>query len=100
MSSVDVVGLGLNAMDTICVVDRYPEPNTKTGIRQVRMEPGGQVATAMATCSRLGLTTRYIGSVGNDDLGRAQLESLRKSGLQTEFVRVVDGATTQFAIII
>ena len=34
-ASVDVVGLGLNAMDTICVVDRFPEPNTKIRIRTV-----------------------------------------------------------------
>ena len=100
MSLVDVVGLGLNAMDTICVVDRFPKPNTKTGIRQVRVEPGGQVATALATCARLGLTTRYIGSVGDDDAGRAQLESLVRAGLGTENVRMVSGAKTQFAVIL
>jgi len=100
MLSVDVVGLGLNAMDTICTIDRFPQSNTKTGIRSVRREPGGQVATAMATCVRLGLTTRYIGSVGNDDLGKAQIESLQRAGLDTEFVRVVGGATTQFAVIL
>jgi sulfofructose kinase len=100
ISTVDVVGLGLNAMDTICVVDRFPEPNTKTSIRKVRTEPGGQVATALATCARFGLTTRYIGSVGDDDLGRAQIESLRAAGLDSEFVRVVKGAVTQSAVIL
>lgn len=100
LSTVDVTGLGLNAMDTICVVGHYPQPNTKTAIRRVRIEPGGQVATALAVCARFGLTTRYIGSVGNDDLGRAQLDSLRASGLNTDLVRVVEGATTQFAVII
>src|SRR5215467_12092438 len=95
---VDVVGLGLNAMDTICLVERFPEPNTKTRIRAVRTEPGGQVATALATCARFGLTTRYIGSVGDDDLGRAQIESLRNAGLDSEFVRVVKAAVTQSAV--
>jgi sulfofructose kinase len=97
---VDVVGLGLNAMDTICVVDRFPEPNTKTAIQNVRVEPGGQVATALVTCATLGLKTRYIGSVGNDDRGRMQIESLRSAGLDTSLVRVVEGAVTQFAIIL
>ena len=92
---VDVVGLGLNAMDTICLVDRFPAPHTKVPIHQIRMEPGGQVATALATCARFGLKARYIGSVGSDDLGQAQLRSLRESGLTTEDVRVVDGARTQ-----
>ncbi len=100
LPTVDVVGLGLNAMDTICVVDRYPEPKTKTAIQRVRVEPGGQVATALAACARFGLTARYIGSVGGDDAGKAQLASLRDAGLSTQFVRVVEGATTQFAVIV
>src|SRR4051812_24388447 len=100
MASVDVVGLGLNAMDTICILDRFPEPNTKVVIRNVRTEPGGQVATALATCARFGLTARYIGSVGDDDVGLAQLDSLRNAGLATDWIRVVTGATTQMAVIL
>ncbi len=100
VKAVDVVGLGLNAMDTICVVDRFPKPHTKSPIREVRVEPGGQVATAMAACTRFGLSTRYIGSVGSDDVGKSQLQSLRDSGLNTDDVVVVEGAKTQFAIIL
>lgn len=96
----DVVGVGLNAMDTICVVPHLPERNEKVEIRTVRLEPGGQVATALATCSRLGLRVRYIGSVGSDDLGWAQMESLRREGLDVELVRVVEGATSQMAVIL
>jgi sulfofructose kinase len=99
-SVVDVVGLGLNAMDRFCGVERFPAPNTKTRIRTTRTEPGGQVATALATCARFGLTNRYIGSVGDDDLGRAQIDSLRAAGLDTECLRVVKGAVTQFAVIV
>src|SRR6266705_5244910 len=87
----DVVGLGLNAMDTICVVPRFPRPNTKIHLREVRVEPGGQVATALATCTRLGLRARYIGSVGTDDWGKAQLASLRGENLDLH-VREVEGA--------
>ena len=86
-------------MDTICVVPRFPEPNRKIPIRQVRVEPGGQVATALVTCTRLGLTARYIGSVGNDDWGRAQLESLRAEDLELD-VREVEGASSQMAVIL
>ncbi len=100
LDSVDVVGLGLNALDTICVVDAFPNPQSKVPIRKLRVEPGGQVATALATCSRLGLRTRYIGSVGNDDPGRIQLASLRAENLDVQHVRVVEGATTQLAVIV
>ena len=93
----DVVGLGLNAMDYITVLPRFPEPHTKVPIKEVRLEPGGQVATALATCCRLGLGGCYIGSVGSDNLGTIQLESLRREGIDTSLVRVVRGATSQLA---
>jgi sugar/nucleoside kinase (ribokinase family) len=95
----DVVGLGLNAMDTICVLPRFPEPNAKIHMDEVRTEPGGQVATALATCTRLGLKARYIGSVGTDDFGKAQIASLRAEGLDLH-VREVEGAASQIAIIL
>jgi sulfofructose kinase len=96
----DVVGLGLNAMDTVCVVPRFPRPNTKTHLQQVRVEPGGQVATALVTCTRLGLKARYIGSVGTDDWGKAQFASLRAVENLDLHVREIEGATSQIAIIV
>ena len=96
----DVVGLGLNAMDYITVLGQFPKPYTKIPIQEVRLEPGGQVATALVTCCRLGLTGSYIGSVGSDHLGTIQLESLRQEGMDTSFVRTVDGATSQMAFIL
>ena len=65
----------------------------------MRVEPGGQVATALVTCARLGLTARYIGSVGTDDWGKAQMSSLRAENLDLH-VRQVEGAASQAAIIL
>ncbi|HYR44568.1 MAG TPA: PfkB family carbohydrate kinase, partial [Terriglobia bacterium] len=98
-STTDVVGLGLNAMDTICVVPCFPEPNGKIHMRDVRVEPGGQVATALVACARLGLEARYIGCIGADDWGKAQLASLRAEGLEVH-LREVEGASSQIAIIL
>jgi sulfofructose kinase len=98
-NTIDVVGLGLNAMDTICVVPAFPRVNTKTHMRDVRVEAGGQVATALITCTRLGLTARYIGSVGTDAVGEAQLASLRRENLELH-VREVEGAISQVAVIV
>jgi sulfofructose kinase len=95
----DVVGLGLNAMDTICVMPRFPQPTTKTHLQDVRIEPGGQVATALVTCTRLGLRARYIGSVGTDEWGKMQLASLRAEKLDLH-VREVEGASSQIAVIL
>ena len=73
----DVVGMGLNAVDLVCVVPRYPDFNTKVRISEYRKMGGGQVATALADCARLGMRAKYVGKVGSDDLGMFSLETLR-----------------------
>lgn len=99
-STCDVVGLGLNAMDYICVVPHLPGRNTKLEIQRVRLLPGGQVATALTVCRRFGLSCRYVGSAGSDELGRSQTDSLKRENLDLDHLRIVDGATSQMAVIL
>lgn len=96
----DAVGLGLNAIDHLVVVPHYPEFNSKIKFISSRLAPGGQVATAMVALSRLGLTTKYLGSVGADQPGSFQLESIRSEGVDVSGVRVVEGAESQTAFIL
>src|SRR5215467_6289405 len=96
----DAVALGLNAVDHLIVVPRYPEFNTKTRFLSHTVAAGGQAATAMVALARLGLRTRYIGKVGSDDAGAYQLRSLKSEGVESSGVAMVDGAETQSAFII
>jgi len=96
----DAVALGLNAVDHLVLVPHYPEFNTKIQFVTHRLAAGGQAATAMAALSRLGLKTRYIGSIGSDMLGRFQLDSLKDDGIDASGVTIVQGAETQTAFII
>ena len=57
----DIAGFGLNSVDLLAVVARHPWPNTKQPIQKLARLPGGQAATAMVTCARLGWRARYIG---------------------------------------
>lgn len=95
-----VVALGLNAVDTICVLPRYPEHGSKLHIEQRYRLGGGQIATAAALCGRFGLKTRYVGRVGDDENGLFSLEDLRKEPMDLTYVDVVAGAYSQFAIIL
>jgi len=65
-SKVDLVGVGLNATDTLIPVHHYPAPGAKVEFRSANVLPGGQVATAMVACQSWGLRTRYVGKVGHD----------------------------------
>jgi sugar/nucleoside kinase (ribokinase family) len=61
---------------------------------------GGQVATAMVALSRWGVKTKYIGKVGEDELGQFSLHSLREEGVEISSVMIEPNATNQFAMII
>jgi sulfofructose kinase len=96
----DAVALGLNAIDHLIVVPHYPEFNTKVPYVSHTLAPGGQCATAMVTLARLGLLASYIGKVGSDEMGRAQIDSIAAEGVERSGVSVVEGAETQTAFII
>jgi sulfofructose kinase len=96
----DIVGFGRNSIDFLAVVAEHPTPNTKQRLQRFAQLPGGEIATAMATCARLGWRTRYIGSFGDDDLGAASRESLTAAGVDISASRIVAGATNQFAVIL
>jgi sugar/nucleoside kinase (ribokinase family) len=96
----DVVGLGLNSVDLLAVVAEYPASNTKQRLQRFARLPGGQIATAVVTCARLGWSARYIGRFGGDDLGALSLASLTAEGVDTTACRTIAGATNQFAVIL
>jgi sulfofructose kinase len=96
----DVVGMGLNSVDFLSVVPEFPVPNSKMEMLQFSKQGGGQVATAIAALSRWGVRTKYIGKVGEDELGTFSLNSLRQEGVDVSSVTTEPSATNQFAMII
>jgi sugar/nucleoside kinase (ribokinase family) len=96
----DVAGLGLNSIDLVAVVAQFPQSNTKQRLQQFARLPGGQIATALSVCAKLGWTTHYIGSFGDDELGRMSRDSLTAEGVDISGSRTVAGATNQFAFIL
>jgi sulfofructose kinase len=96
----DVVGVGLNATDTLIVVPRFPAYAGKARFEDELVMTGGQVASALAACARLGLRTKYIGAVGDDERGRMQLESLAEAGVDATEVKIRRNCATQTAYII
>lgn len=99
-SAFDVAGVGLNATDTLLVVPRFPPYAGKILFEEEILSPGGQVASAMVACARLGLRVKYIGTLGDDERGRIQMASLKASGIDIEDVKVRPGCPNQSAYIL
>lgn len=100
MSDFDVVGIGLNATDTLILVPHFPAYAGKVAFDEEMLSPGGQVASAMVACARLGLRTKYIGTIGDDERGRIQDASLRGLGINLDHVQVRENCPNQTAYII
>lgn len=77
----DVVGLGVNVINHLFLVPRFPEPDTKIDPLEVTQQGGGVVATALVACARLGLKAKYVGKVGADDAGNLSRKSLEHEGI-------------------
>jgi sulfofructose kinase len=97
--TVDVVGVGLNATDTLIPVQHYPAAGSKVEFRSANVLPGGQVATAMVACQSWGLRTRYIGKVGDDLAATLHRSEFANHGVETHLL-TAPGCPSQQAFIL
>lgn len=97
---MDVVGIGQSSLDHVCIVDGLPAFAGKAPIERYERMPGGQVATAVLACARLGLRTRFIGTIGDDEAGPFVLEPLVRAGVDVSRAQRVPGRPTQLAFIL
>ena len=100
MPPFDVVGVGLNATDTLILLPHFPSYGGKVPFEREVLSPGGQVASAMVTCAKLGLRAKYIGTLGDDERGAIQLESLRASGVNLDDIEIRKNCPNQSAYIL
>jgi sulfofructose kinase len=98
--SCDVAGLGQNSVDLVAMLREFPTGNSKQRIQRFARFPGGQIASAMVCCARLGWRARYIGRFGSDELGEIGLASLAAEGVDLSAAEVVPDAHTRFAMIL
>lgn len=96
---VDVVGVGLNATDTLIRVPRFPTLDSKLEFSSAVVSPGGQVASAMVACQTWGLRTRYVGRVGDDAAAHLQRAEFVRSGVEAR-LSAVPHCSSQVAFIL
>jgi sulfofructose kinase len=99
LAKVDVVGVGLNAMDTLIPLPKYPARGSKVAFRDAHILPGGQVATAIAACQQWGLSTRYVGKVGDDHAGRLHRDEFDRLAVEAHLL-IAKNCKSQQAFII
>jgi ribokinase len=98
-ADVQAVGLGQASVDYLGRIAAYPEEDGKMPFEALHVQCGGPASTAMVTLSRLGIATSFLGAVSNDTFGEAIVKNLRREGVDTSFLKITPGYSSQFAFI-
>ncbi len=99
LPQVDVVGVGLNATDTIVALASFPDRGAKVEYCDRAVMPGGQVATTVVACQTWGLRARYVGKFGDDAAAKLHREAFARVGAEAQIV-TVPGALSLHNVIL
>lgn len=94
-----VVGVGINATDTIIRLPYFPASDSKLELLSAEVKPGGQVASAIIACQRWGLLGRYAGKIGDDSAGELQIKEMQREQVDARWI-VAPGCSSQVAYIL
>jgi sulfofructose kinase len=97
---VDVVGVGLNATDTLIPLGHFPARGAKVEFRSANVLLGGQVASAMVACQRWGLRTRYVGKVGDDAAASTHAAEFLRTGVEAHLFTATGCPSQQSFILV
>ena len=100
---LDVIGVGANSVDHVYRLPEFPKPDSpaaKLRIAHHAIACGGQTATTVCTCAAMGLRSRYVGAMGNDDHGRLIRDELSRRGVDITHTAVRDAANAYAVILL
>lgn len=89
--AVSVVG-SMNADYTV-TTERLPKPGETALGGPLRVLPGGKSGNQAVSAARLGAKVRLFGVLGSDANADFLLEALNDTGVDTSYIRHVDGAS-------
>lgn len=95
-----VVCAGVITMDTVALVDHYPDADERVIARELVRNVGGPAAVSAITLSRLGIPSAIVGTVGADDDGHEAMRILESKGVDTSGVTVSAETRTGASVIV
>lgn len=91
--------IGSLNVDYVAKVGRLPVPGETVAASDLQVVFGGKGANQAIAAARQDAQVSFIGSVGDDDMGRAYLEYLQREGLGVEGIRRLPETSTGSAFI-
>ena len=96
----DVIGLGVSVVDVVTLVDHFPAQEEVQRARDVTVQGGGPIATAIVTLARLGASVAMLDLLGDDWRGGLIRQEFQREGVCTDYLKLVKGYTSSTACIL
>lgn len=96
---LQVIGVAGISYDLVLQVDQFPTTDSKALSQYIGQFPGGFIANATVAIAKLGISTGFVGWVGNDTTGRMLRDSFLDENIDVQGLRLVDGEDTPFTVI-
>ncbi|WOH80170.1 ribokinase [Bradyrhizobium sp. BEA-2-5] len=98
MNTRPLMFFGTTNLDLCFNVERLPTPGESL-MGGLTRYPGGKGANQAVAAARLGLKPHFYTRLGDDDVGRSLLQSLREAGVCTEAIGIARGEVSGSALV-
>lgn len=97
---IDLIGIGDPFLDLVIKLEQLPQLNINCWMDDYCFQGGGNVPTALAAASRLGMRCALIGSAGDDLFGRMSLSDLEYNGVDVSKMLIHKGRKSNFCLCV
>ncbi len=95
-----IVGIGANVYDTLITTPVYPCEDTKLRATGIKECGGGPCGTGLVAAAKLGASAAYIGALAKDSGGEFLLADMKRFGVSTDYVDMVEGKSSFSSYIV
>lgn len=94
-----IVVVGSSNIDLIVRLSHLPKPGETVGNGELSRAHGGKGANQAVAAARSAAQVSFISALGNDEFGQLMLKDFRKNGINTDYIREIQGVPTGTAQI-
>lgn len=91
--NLDVAVVGDINVDVLTSVSRLPEVEEEVSLKEMHLAPGGNACLSALACSKLGMSTGFVGKIGKDAFGGYLLDLLQKESIDIGGLKISEGQT-------
>lgn len=99
-SPIDILGVGISAVDDVLYINDSPQPNAKYPVEDAARAGGGLAAVAMVAAARLGARAAYVARFDDGDLSAYMTRVMAEQGVITDTIIADPAAQPYHSIIV